>query len=87
VLAAVLLASAAGLAMAGLAMAGPAAAGTGAVSRAGPNPSQLRQEVDAIRDSGAVGVLAEVTTPRGRDSARAGTAAIGTGRPVPLDAE
>jgi D-alanyl-D-alanine carboxypeptidase len=81
-LAAVLLASAAGLAVAG-----PAVAGTGAVSRAGPHPSPLQQEVDAIRDSGAVGVLAEVTTPRGRVSARAGTAAIGTGRPVPPDAE
>ncbi len=45
----------------------------------------LQREVDAIRDTGAVGVLAEVTSGDTVISARAGTAATGTGRPVPWD--
>lgn len=81
-LAAILLTS-----VAGLTMAAPAVAGTAPASRATQHQSPLQREVDAIHDSGAVGVLAEVTTPEGRDSARAGTASIGSGKPVPLDAE
>jgi D-alanyl-D-alanine carboxypeptidase len=80
-LAAILLTS-----VAGLAMAAPAVAGTGSASRATQRPDPLRKEVDVIHDSGAVGVLAEVTTLEGRDRARAGTADIGTAKPVPLDA-
>ena len=43
----------------------------------------LQQEVDAIHGTGAVGVFAEVTAPGVRDSARAGTAEVGTGRAMP----
>ncbi|WP_326764166.1 beta-lactamase family protein [Streptomyces sp. NBC_01591] len=58
------------------ASAGPAAA----------KPQQadpLQQQVDAIHDTGAVGVFAEVTSPDTRDSARAGTAEMGTRKPIP----
>ncbi|WP_285564181.1 serine hydrolase domain-containing protein [Streptomyces sp. RTGN2] len=56
------------------------ASAAGATGRqAGP----LERQVDAIHDSGAVGVQAEVTSPDGRDSARAGTAEPGTGRQMP----
>ncbi|GAB2580210.1 serine hydrolase domain-containing protein [Streptomyces capparidis] len=60
------------------ASAGPAAAE--------PRPADpLQRQVDAIRDTGAVGVQAEVTSPDTRDSARAGTAEKGTGKPMPRD--
>ncbi|MDT0342417.1 serine hydrolase domain-containing protein [Streptomyces sp. DSM 44938] len=45
----------------------------------------LQQQVDAIHDTGAVGVFAEVTSPGTQDTARAGTAEIGTDRPMPQD--
>ncbi|MFD7712699.1 serine hydrolase domain-containing protein [Streptomyces sp. NPDC059785] len=45
----------------------------------------LQQQVDAIHDTGAVGVSAEVTAPGTRDTARAGTAETGTRRPMPRD--
>ncbi|MGW0571074.1 serine hydrolase domain-containing protein [Streptomyces tauricus] len=50
-------------------------------SRADP----LQQQVDAVHDSGVVGVSAEVTSPGTRDIARAGTAERGTRRPMPLN--
>ncbi|MEU6028769.1 serine hydrolase domain-containing protein [Streptomyces tauricus] len=50
-------------------------------SRADP----LQQQVDAVHDSGVVGVFAEVTSPGTRDIARAGTAERGTRRPMPLN--
>lgn len=59
------------------ATAGPAAA----TEPRGTDP--LQQQVDAVHGTGAVGAFAEVTSPGGRDSARAGTARIGTGRPMP----
>ncbi|GAA1086065.1 serine hydrolase domain-containing protein [Streptomyces javensis] len=43
----------------------------------------LQQRVDAVYGTGATGVFAEVTSPHTRDSARAGTAERGTGRPMP----
>ncbi|MGW5349461.1 serine hydrolase domain-containing protein [Streptomyces sp. NPDC004031] len=47
--------------------------------------SALQQEVDAVRATGVVGVGAEVLTPQGDVSARAGTATAGTGRAMPAD--
>lgn len=43
----------------------------------------LQQRVDAVHDTGAVGVFAEVMSADTRHSARAGTAEAGTGRPMP----
>ncbi|MGW3568917.1 serine hydrolase domain-containing protein [Streptomyces sp. NPDC000941] len=60
------------------------AASTGLTAAAKPQQADpLQQQVDAIHDTGAVGVLAEVTSPDTRNSARAGTAERGTGRPMP----
>jgi D-alanyl-D-alanine carboxypeptidase len=60
------------------------AASTGPTAVARPRQADpLQQEVDAIHDSGAVGVRAEVTSPDTDDSARAGTAAMGSGKPMP----
>ncbi|MEU5030506.1 serine hydrolase domain-containing protein [Streptomyces milbemycinicus] len=60
------------------------AASTGLTAAAKPQQADpLQQQVDAIHDTGAVGVFAEVTSPYTRDSARAGTAKVGTGRPMP----
>ncbi|MGV9849902.1 serine hydrolase domain-containing protein [Streptomyces sp. NPDC003442] len=60
------------------------AASTGLTAAAKPQQADpLQQQVDAIHDTGAVGVFAEVTSPHTRDSARAGTAVRGTGRPMP----
>ncbi|MFG2586311.1 serine hydrolase domain-containing protein [Streptomyces malaysiensis] len=60
------------------------AASTGLTAAAKPRPADpLQQQVDAIHDAGAVGVLAEVTSPDTYDSARAGTAERGTRRPMP----
>lgn len=47
----------------------------------------LSTQVTAVAQSGATGVLAEVTTARGQQRARAGVANVDTGAPVPLDAE
>jgi D-alanyl-D-alanine carboxypeptidase len=53
-----------------------------------PRPTgSLQQQVDAIHTSGVVSVVAEVTTPERRRSARAGVADLRIGRPVPLGAE
>ncbi|RLV75826.1 serine hydrolase domain-containing protein [Streptomyces rapamycinicus] len=60
------------------------AASTGLTASAKPQQADpLQRQVDAIHDTGAVGVFAEATSPHTRDSARAGTAERGTGRPMP----
>ncbi|MER6144900.1 serine hydrolase domain-containing protein [Streptomyces sparsogenes] len=60
------------------------AASTGLTAAAKPRQADpLRQQVDAIHDTGAVGVFAEVTSGHTRHTARAGTAERGTGRPMP----
>ncbi|MBB5939713.1 serine hydrolase domain-containing protein [Streptomyces zagrosensis] len=46
----------------------------------------LQRDVDAIRATGATGVLAEIQTAHGRAAARAGGADQGARRPVPWDA-
>ncbi|WP_129839772.1 serine hydrolase domain-containing protein [Streptomyces sp. RFCAC02] len=75
------------LALAGLsallvtASAVPATAATAQPRDADP----LQRAVDAVHDTGVVGVAAEVTSPDGSDSARAGTAALGTDRRMPPD--
>ncbi|WP_224059026.1 serine hydrolase domain-containing protein [Streptomyces kanamyceticus] len=76
-LAAVVLAASTGL---------TAAASTGLTHAARPRQADpLQQEVDAIHDTGAVGVSAEVTSPDADGTARAGTAEAGTERPMPRD--
>ncbi|MFD6277487.1 serine hydrolase domain-containing protein [Streptomyces sp. NPDC060209] len=60
------------------------AVSTGLTAAAEPQQADpLQQRVDAIHDTGVVGVLAEVTSPDTRDSARAGTAAMGSRKPMP----
>ncbi|MEY9872037.1 D-alanyl-D-alanine carboxypeptidase [Streptacidiphilus sp. MAP12-33] len=73
--------------LAAVLIASAASVGSGGVASARPNSAagRLQQEVDAIHDTGTVGVLAEVTWPGGRRAARAGTADTATGRPVPWD--
>ncbi|MFD8201113.1 serine hydrolase domain-containing protein [Streptomyces sp. NPDC059701] len=62
------------------------AASTAPNAAAKPGPADpLRRQVEAIHDTGAVGVHAEVTSPDARDSAYAGTAAMNTLRPMPRD--
>ncbi|MFH8442417.1 serine hydrolase domain-containing protein [Streptomyces sp. NPDC018026] len=63
------------------------AASTAPTAAAGaPRPADpLQRQVEAIHDTGAVGVQAEVNSRGARDSAYAGTAAAGTGRPMPRD--
>ncbi|MBP2405068.1 D-alanyl-D-alanine carboxypeptidase precursor [Streptomyces netropsis] len=62
------------------------AASTASTAAAKPRPAHpLQRQVEAIHDSGAVGVHAEVTSPGARDSAYAGTAAMNTRRPMPRD--
>ncbi|MEU7137721.1 serine hydrolase domain-containing protein [Streptomyces sp. NPDC046261] len=57
-----------------------------ASASAKPRPADpLQRQVEAIRDTGAVGVHAEVMSPDARDSAYAGTAAMNTQRPMPRD--
>ncbi|WP_370354128.1 serine hydrolase domain-containing protein [Catenulispora sp. EB89] len=65
----------------GLTAAVPAAATAAAQSSGSP----LQQQTDAVAAAGAVGVLAQVTTPLGQEAASAGTASLGTGRPVATD--
>ncbi|TYK49404.1 serine hydrolase domain-containing protein [Actinomadura decatromicini] len=48
-----------------------------------PGRDGLQGDVDAIRATGATGVLAEVRTAGGAHAARAGVADLRTGRPVP----
>lgn len=90
---AVLLAVSAGLAAASAGVdADPAAAADADPAAAvDPDPvaakprcsDPLQQQVNAIHGTGPVGVLAQVTSRDERRSARAGTAVLGTGRPVP----
>ncbi|MFD0023662.1 serine hydrolase domain-containing protein [Streptomyces sp. NPDC058382] len=58
-------------------------ASTGPTAAAKPRADPLQQQVDTVHATGAVGVSAEVTAPRTRDSAHAGTARRGTTRPMP----
>ena len=59
-------------------------ASTGLTAVAKPVQSNsLRQQVEAIHRTGAVGVSAEVTSSGSHDSARAGTARIGATKPMP----
>ncbi|KAB2350164.1 serine hydrolase domain-containing protein [Actinomadura rudentiformis] len=48
-------------------------------------PTQLQRDADALRETGAAGVLAEVRTPGGRAVARSGVADLKTGAPVHPD--
>ncbi|MDX2699308.1 serine hydrolase [Streptomyces ipomoeae] len=60
------------------------AASTGLTAAAQPQRTDpLQQQVDVVHDTGTVGVFAEVTSPDTRDIARAGTAEMGTSRPMP----
>ncbi|WP_370417258.1 serine hydrolase domain-containing protein [Streptomyces sp. QH1-20] len=73
------------LALTGLATA-VLAASTASTAAAKPWPAHpLQRQVEAIHDTGAVGVHAEVRSPDTRDSAYAGTAAMNTRRPMPRD--
>ncbi|WTL45608.1 beta-lactamase family protein [Streptomyces sp. NBC_01497] len=73
-------------ALAGTATATPDTEASGRSATAGPRlVDPLQREVNAIHDTGTVGVLAEVGTPHARHDARAGTAELGTGKPVPWD--
>ncbi|HEU5331357.1 MAG TPA: serine hydrolase domain-containing protein [Actinocrinis sp.] len=82
------LAAVALVAIGGVALAGPAAAATNSGTPGAKGHSDpLQQQVDAIQEAGAVGVLASVTTARGTRSARAGVADTASSSPVPLDAE
>ncbi|WP_413755826.1 serine hydrolase domain-containing protein [Streptomyces sp. MMBL 11-3] len=69
----------------GLAALFVASAGPTAVAGSRQEDGLLQQRTAAILDTGVVGVSAEVTAPRWRARARAGTAEIGTGRPVPSE--
>ncbi len=60
------------------------AASTGPTAVAKPQRTDpLQERVNAIRDSGAVGVFAETAASGTRDKARAGTAERGTTKPMP----
>jgi D-alanyl-D-alanine carboxypeptidase len=48
-------------------------------------PTQLQRDAEALRKTGAAGVLAEVRTPEGRAVARSGVANLKTGAPVRPD--
>ncbi|MFI0451391.1 serine hydrolase domain-containing protein [Actinomadura sp. 6N118] len=48
-------------------------------------PTQLQRDADALRETAAAGVLAEVWTPGGRAVARSGVADLKTGAPVRPD--
>ncbi|MGW5122801.1 serine hydrolase domain-containing protein [Streptomyces sp. NPDC004069] len=62
------------------------AASTVPPATAKPRPADpLQRQVEAIHDTGAVGVHAEATSPDARDSAYAGTAAMNARRPMPRD--
>lgn len=70
------------LVLTGLAAVLTAASGLTAAATPGP-ADPLQRQVDALHDTGAVGVFAEASSPGARDIARAGTAGRGTGRPMP----
>ncbi|WP_186001469.1 serine hydrolase [Streptomyces sp. IB201691-2A2] len=62
------------------------AVSTVSTAAAKPPPADpLQRQVEAIHDTGVVGVHAEVTSRDARDSAYAGTAAMNTRRPMPRD--
>ncbi|MFF8814223.1 serine hydrolase [Streptomyces pactum] len=71
--------AAAGTLLAGAAATGPVAA---APATGGP----LQRDADAVRDTGATGVLAEAQTTHHRAAVRSGVAALASGAPVPWDA-
>ncbi|AJC54163.1 serine hydrolase domain-containing protein [Streptomyces sp. 769] len=60
--------------------------GTAPAARAARQDGPLQRDADAVRATGATGVLAEVRTARGRAAARSGVADLTTGDPVPWDA-
>ncbi|WP_234334329.1 serine hydrolase domain-containing protein [Streptomyces sp. NRRL B-1347] len=78
------MAVAAGALLAGAAPEAAAAAHGTAAPAAGHDA--LQADVDAVRATGATGVVAEVQTAHGRATARAGVADLGSDRPVPRDA-
>lgn len=59
------------------------AASTGLSTAQPQQADPLQQQVDAIHDTGAVGVFAEAMSADSQDTARAGTAELGTKRPMP----
>ncbi|MFJ9682219.1 serine hydrolase domain-containing protein [Streptomyces sp. NPDC101194] len=62
------------------------AASIAPTAAAKPQPTDpLQRQVEAIRDTGAVGVHAEVTSADARDSAYAGTAEMNTKRKMPRE--
>ncbi|MFI0357012.1 serine hydrolase domain-containing protein [Actinomadura sp. 9N407] len=65
-------------------MAVPSAAG--ALDKPDYGTAQLQRDVDALRATGATGVLAEVNTPSGRLRARGGVADLTSRGPVAWDA-
>lgn len=75
---------AAGLTTAALVVAGAGPAAAQPVER-GYGRTALQEDVDAIRDAGVTGVLAEVDTGARRIVARSGVADVRTGRPVPYE--
>ncbi|MFI6500699.1 serine hydrolase domain-containing protein [Nonomuraea typhae] len=52
----------------------------------GPGSRALQRDVDAVRATGASGVLASVTTSKGHSGASSGVADLRSRRPVPQDA-
>ncbi|MER6526348.1 serine hydrolase domain-containing protein [Streptomyces sp. NPDC001508] len=52
----------------------------------GPDQSLLQRDVDAVHRTGAVGALARVQSADGHAEARAGTADLETGQPMPWNA-
>src|ERR1700743_2417223 len=74
-------------ALTGLTLAGTATADTGTSPGTARHPGLLQQEAEAIHGTGVVSVLASVTGPDGRSSARAGVADLTSRQPVPPDAE
>jgi D-alanyl-D-alanine carboxypeptidase len=75
--------------VAGLTTAAVVATGAGAAAaqpvERGYDRTALQKDVDAIRDAGVTGVLAEVDTGTRRTVARSGVADVRTGRPVPYE--
>ncbi|QCX81605.1 D-alanyl-D-alanine carboxypeptidase precursor [Streptomyces sp. YIM 121038] len=80
------MAAAAGALLAGAAPQAAAAPHDTAPTAPGRGRHALQADVDAVRATGATGVIAEVQTPHGRTTARAGVADLESGRPVPWDA-
>jgi D-alanyl-D-alanine carboxypeptidase len=67
---------------------GTAAALVGAIpATASAAPSPLQKDANALIDQGAPGVIAQVVTPKGTKTVRAGVGNIKTGTPVPWNAK